>query len=223
MSTETNVLVDRSEALNYPSSVLIAEDEDILREHLVCIAEQAGLNVLAAVSDGEQAVKLAGRHRPDLVILDIRMPNLNGLEAAGALWKSMNIPVLLISAYSQPDYLRESQRLDVFGYLLKPITLESLRVGIAMAWSNYQQQVAFREKLAKAKNALADRVMIERAKGVLMEKLGISESDAMKSLHKKARDSRRPIADLARAILEADDLFGTAVVPPARTKSPFDE
>ena len=136
------------------------------------------------------------------------MSGMNGLDAARILFGQMGIPVLILSAFSDPDYVKAGADIGVFGYMLKPVTLDDLRVSISVAWSRYQDHRSLKDDVDALKIQLEDRKIIERAKGLLMDRLSLSEGDAMRRLRKQARDSRRKLADLAKAIIETKDLIG---------------
>ena len=139
--------------------------------------------------------------------MDLKMPVLDGLGAGSVLFKNMGIPVVIVSAHSDPDYLEAGQRVGIFGYIIKPITFDQLRVNIGVAWSRFCQYEQLRSEVQDLKGALEDRKYIERAKGLLMDRLGLGESEAMRRLMKQARDSRRRLPDLARALIESDQLL----------------
>ncbi|MEX0777137.1 MAG: response regulator [Phycisphaeraceae bacterium] len=190
-----------------PRRILIAEDEHLLAINLAHNLRSLAFEVIGPAANGDQAIALAKEHNPDLALLDIRMPGTDGLAAAQVLFCQMGIPVVVLSAFSDAEYLKVGTRIGVFGYLLKPVTLDELRVNIAVAWSRYLQHMRLRDEVQGLRTMLENRKIIERAKGLLMEKLGITEDQAMKRLQKQARDSRRKLADLAQAILQANDLL----------------
>ncbi len=189
--------------------ILVAEDEHLIAVDLSNQLHALGFEVIGPAANGNQAIELAKEHQPDLALLDIRMPEMDGLAAAGVLFCQMNVPVVIVSAYSDADYLDIATRVGVFGYMLKPVTRETLRVNIAVAWARYQQHLKLRQRIGELENTLEERKLIEKAKGLLMQKMGITEAEALNRLRRKARDSRRRMADLAQAILEAHDLFET--------------
>lgn len=190
-----------------PTRVLVAEDEHLVAMHLVEHLEALGYEVVGPACDGEQVLALAKTDRPDLALVDIRMPGMDGLEAAGVLFPQMGIPVVMVSAFSDPDYVQAGAKVGVFGYLLKPVNADDLRVGIEVAWSRYQSEVGLRDEVTELKTALANRKIIERAKGVLMKKLKIQEDEAMRRLQKQARNSRIKLVDLSQAIINAEELL----------------
>lgn len=191
----------------HPEKILVAEDEHLIAMDLAGYLKGLGFDVVGPANNGRKAVELAKEHRPDLALVDVRMPQMDGLEAAGILFCQMNIPVIIVSSYPDAQYVERATRIGVFGYLLKPVTPDRLRVNIAVAWSRYRQHMLLRQQIAQLEAKLDERKIIEKAKGLLMKKLGISEEEAYERLRKKARDSRRKIADLARAILETSELL----------------
>lgn len=198
---------------DHPRTVLVAEDEHLLAVSLAHNLQSLGYEVIGPAANGQQAVELARAHTPHLALLDIRMPEMNGLEAASILFCQMGIPVVIISAFSDPEYLEAGARIGVFGYLLKPVTVDELRVTVTVAWSRFVQHTRLRSEVQDLKTSLENRKIIERAKGLLMTRLGLGEEAAMKRLQKQARDSRRKLVDLARAILETKELFEGEAAP----------
>ena len=187
--------------------ILVGEDEHLVAASLADNLRSLGYEVVGPAANGQQVVDIAKAEQPQLALLDIRMPQMDGLDAAVVLHQ-MRIPAVMVSAYSDAEYLDKSARIGVFGYVLKPVTVEDLRVNIAVAWARFCQQDQLRSEVADLKTALENRKLIERAKGLLMQRLELTEPEAMKRLQKQARDSRRSMADLSRAIIETDQLFG---------------
>ena len=198
---------DGSDLPEQPTHILIAEDDEILAKGLGHNLRQLGYQVIGPALDGEKAIALAKQVRPDLAILDIRMPNIDGLGAAAMLFKQMGVPVILASAHSDPEYVVAGKQIGVFGYLVKPVTIDQIRVNIAVVWAKYRQHASLQNQVEDLKIALEDRKFIERAKGLLMDKLGLGENEAMCQLKKQARDSRRRLSDLARMLIETEQLF----------------
>lgn len=189
-----------------PASVLIAEDEHLIAIDLARSIKQLEIDVVGPVADGEQTIEAAKAHKPDMALLDICMPKKDGLEAMGVISRQMGIPVVIVSAFSDPAQVESATKAGAFGYLLKPTTTEKLRAALAVAWSRYNEQAQLRDQVQELKTSLADRKVIEMAKGRLMKTLGLDEPDAMSRLRKMARDARRSLADMARAILETEGL-----------------
>jgi response regulator NasT len=202
-----------------PSTILIAEDEHLLAQSLVQNVRALGFSVLGPAAHGAQALELARQERPDLALLDIRMPDMNGLEAGQVLYGQMGVPVICISAFTDREYVEAGARLGVFGYLLKPVTLDELRVTITIAWSCYRSHQRLDGTVHDLRQSLDNRKVLERAKGLVMKRLGLDEAEAMRRMQKQARDSRRKLVDLARAILETQDLFAAPQGPISADKS----
>lgn len=190
-----------------PTDILIAEDDALLAKSLTLNIQQLGFNVIGPASDGQHAIELAKKNPPSLAILDIRMPVLDGIAAASILFPEMHIPVVMISAHSDAESLEASQQAGVFGYLVKPVTIDQLRVSIGVSWAKYRQHVMLHGEVENLKTALEDRKFIERAKGLLMDRKGLGENEAMQRLKKQARNTRRRLSDLARILVESDEIF----------------
>ncbi len=193
-----------------PRSVLLAEDEHLVAANLAAQLRSLGCELVGPVSNGSEAIDLAKRQTPDLALLDIRMPVMSGLEAAQVLFCQMSIPVVVLSAFSNAAFVEQGAKIGVFGYLLKPVGVDELRATLAVAWSRFRHQAQLRHETRELRDALEARKAIERAKGLLMQKLNLTEDQAMKRLQKQARDSRRKLADLARAVIETNELLGDA-------------
>lgn len=197
-----------SPTVSMPRSVLVAEDEALLARSLRADLDALGMTVIGPVSDGRKAIELAREERPDLALIDLRMPELDGLETAKILGGEMRVPIVVISGYSDGEYVESASQNGVYAYLLKPVSVESLRVTIRVAWRRYVDQLELRGEIETLTRRLEERKTIERAKGLIMERLGLSESEAMRKLQKQARDARRPMADLAKSVIEAQELLG---------------
>lgn len=187
--------------------ILIADDEHLVVEGLTRSLSDLNYTITASCKNGEEAVHACREDRPDLVLLDIQMPKLNGLEAARVIYGEMGIPVIIISAFSDSEYLKTGADVGVFGYLLKPVTRDDLEAAMTIAWARFLESRTARDEIAQLSQRLEDRKLIERAKWILVERLQINEETAMKRLQKQARDNRRTLADVARSILENADLF----------------
>lgn len=191
----------------HPSTILIADDEHLVASGLAANLRELGYEVIGPAADGEQAIDMCQEARPDLALLDIRMPNKDGLEAAQILFGRLGIPVIIFSAYSDPDYVTASSHAGVFGYLLKPVTQDQLRVGISVAWRRYVDCVKHRAEIRSLKDRLEHRKLIEQAKWVIVKRKGIEEPQAMRLLQQQARNNRRTLVDVARSVLENENLF----------------
>jgi len=187
--------------------VLIADDEHLVIDGLKrCLADLA-CTITAACKNGEDAVQACRDDRPDLALLDIQMPRMNGLEAARVIYGEMGVPVIIVSAFSDSQYIRTGADVGVYGYLLKPVTREDIEAVMTVAWARFNESRGTQKEITQLHQRLEDRKMIERAKWILVNRLQVSEECAMKRLQKQARDARRTLADVARCILENADLI----------------
>jgi response regulator NasT len=181
--------------------VLIAEDETIIRLDLRSLLEGAGYEVVAEARDGEEAVSLAREHSPELAIMDVKMPRLDGIEAARRILAERPIPIVMLTAYGQNELVARAVEAGVFGYLVKPFREHDLMPAIATARARHEELVAVRDEAESLQEALAARKAIERAKGLLMEKEGLSENDAFARLRKASQVSGRPLKVIAEAVV----------------------
>src|SRR5881227_4147600 len=185
--------------------ILVAEDETIIRLDLVEMLARAGLEVCAEARDGEEAVALAREHAPDLAIMDVKMPRLDGIEAARRILDERPIPIVMLTAYGQEELVHRAVEAGVFGYLVKPFREQDLVPAIATARARHEELAAVREQVDSLAEALAARKSIERAKGLLMEKEGLSEPDAFDRLRKASQVSGRPMKVIAEAVVATLD------------------
>ena len=181
--------------------ILIAEDETIIRLDLRDLLERAGFEVCAEAKDGEEAVALARSEQPDLAVLDVKMPKLDGIEAARRILEDRPIPIVMLTAYGQEELVSRAVEAGVFGYLVKPFREQDLLPAIAAARARHEELQALREEAESLAEALAARKAIERAKGLLMEREGLSEQDAFARLRKASQVSGRPLRVVAEAIV----------------------
>ena len=181
--------------------ILVAEDETIIRLDLRGLLERAGYEVVAEARDGEEAVELARRHQPDLAVMDVKMPRLDGIEAARRILDERPIPIVMLTAYGQEELVSRAVEVGVFGYLVKPFREQDLLPAIRAARARYDELLELREEAESLADALAARKAIERAKGLLMEKEGLSEQDAFARLRKASQVSGRPLKVVAEAVV----------------------
>jgi len=187
-----------------PSTILIADDEHLVATGLASALRELGFDVCGPVADGDKAIALCQKEQPDLALLDIRMPRMDGLSAANVIYPQLGIPVIIVSAYSDQEYVQSGGRVGVFGYLLKPVTKEQLRAGIAIAWGRFRRTAEQDAEIMSLKKRLENRKVIEEAKWIIVSRTGISEPDAMRLLQRQARNNRRPLIDVARDVIEND-------------------
>src|SRR5438067_6727459 len=181
--------------------ILVAEDETIIRLDLVEMLARAGLEVCAEARDGEEAVALAREHEPDLAIMDVKMPGLDGIEAARRILDERPIPIVMLPAYGQDELVSRAVEAGVFGYLVKPFREQDLLPAIHAARARHEELQALRAEAESLGEALAARKVIERAKGLLMEKENLNEQEAFGRLRKASQVSQRPLKVIAEAVV----------------------
>ena len=182
-------------------TVLVAEDETIIRMDLREMLEEEGYSVVEA-ADGEQAVRLAREVRPELAILDIKMPVKDGLAAAQEISEERIAPVLILTAYSQRELVEQAAESGAMGYLIKPFQKHDLLPAIEIAKGRYQQLAALADEVGDLTERLESRKAIDRAKGSLMDRYKMSEADAFRFIQKAAMEQRIPMRDVADKILD---------------------
>lgn len=183
-----------------PLSILIAEDEALTRIDIRSMLERAGHVVCGECSNGRDAVEIAKRTSPDLAILDIRMPKLDGLEVA-KIFSQMNIPVIMLTAYSQASFISRAECVNVCGYLVKPTSENGLLAMIRIAYARWKDTQNIKQKLADTKNQLASQKVIAHARVILKDRLGISEQEAHRRLLRQAMEERLAVVELAKRIV----------------------
>ena len=185
--------------------VVVAEDEALIRLDLVEMLQEAGYEVVGQASNGEQAVDLAIEHRPDLIIMDVKMPVMDGLSAADEIGKQRICPVIMLTAFSQPEIVERAQDAGVMAYVVKPFTAADLGPAITIALSRWSEFQTLEQEVADLGDALETRKAVERAKGVLMKKLKLSESEAFRWIQKTAMDRRLGMKEVADAVIAGID------------------
>lgn len=190
-------------ALPSPSLILIAEDEYLVAMGISSSVASMGFDVQGPATDGPQALSLARERRPDLAVLDIRMPGMSGIECARVLWRELSVPCVVLSAYSDHEHVVDAQEAGVFGYLLKPLGADALRVSLQTAWARAHDDVSHRRRIAELESSLASRKVIEQAKWKLIEVRGLTEPQAHLVLQKAARSDRRALIEVAQEVLDS--------------------
>lgn len=185
--------------------ILIAEDETIIRLDLRELLEKAGFEVVAEARDGEEAVELARAEQPELALLDVKMPKLDGIEAARRIIDERPIPIVMVTAYGEDELVARAVDAGVFGYLVKPFRESDLLPAIRTARARHEELLALREEADSLAEALAARKAIERAKGLLMEREGLTEQAAFARLRKASQISGRPLKVVADALIATLD------------------
>lgn len=190
-----------------PLRVLIADDESIRLLSLRAQLRALGHKVVAEASNGQEAIVLAKTVLPDLAILDIKMPGIDGIEAAERITQERPIPIILLTAYSEQELVERAAQANVAAYLMKPVAAEDLLPAITLALARFRQFQALRQEVDDLRDALEARKIIERAKGILMRRLSLSEDEAFRRLQKQSQDSNRRLAEVAQSIITADQMM----------------
>jgi response regulator NasT len=181
--------------------ILIAEDEAIIRLDLKEMLEEEGLEVVGEASDGEAAMRIARETRPDLVIMDIKMPGMDGLTAAEKVVEEGLSAVLILTAFSQKDLVQRAAEAGAMGYLVKPFQKSDLMPAIEIAIARSEELTAVKQESADKTDQLETRKVVDRAKGKLMDEQGVTESDAFRLIQKRAMNERRSMKEIAQEIL----------------------
>jgi AmiR/NasT family two-component response regulator len=185
-----------------PVRILVAEDEALIRMDLVEMLQEAGYTVVAQAANGEEAIALATEHRPDLAILDVKMPILDGISAAE---KIISIaPVLMLTAFSQRELVDRARDAGVMAYVVKPFTIGDLVPAIEIAISRHTQMRSLAEEVADLHERLETRKIIDRAKGILMKALNLSEPEAFSWIQRAAMDRRLTMKEVAHAVISPE-------------------
>jgi AmiR/NasT family two-component response regulator len=188
-----------------PVRILIAEDETIIRLDLRDLLERAGHEVVAEARDGEEAIELAREHEPELAVMDVKMPRLDGIEAAKRILADRPIPIVMLTAYGQDELVGRAVEAGVFGYLVKPFREQDLVPAIAAAKARHAELQEVRGQAESLSEALAARKVIEQAKGILMEAEGLTEAVAFARLRKASQATGRPLRVIAEAVIATFD------------------
>jgi response regulator NasT len=165
--------------------------------------ERAGFEVVAEARDGREAVALAAEHRPDLAVMDVKMPELDGIDAARQMLEQRQIPIVMLTAFSEAALVGRAVDAGVFGYLVKPFRESDLLPAIEAARARHAELLALRDEAGSLRDALEARKLIERAKGLLMEKDGLSEGEAFARLRGASQQTGRPLREIAQAVCAA--------------------
>ncbi len=183
--------------------VIIADDESIVRTDLKEMLTNLGYLVIGEVGDGQSAVNLARELKPDVVLMDIRMPDLDGIDAAKILTEEQIAPVVLLTAYSQKELVERAKEAGVVGYLVKPFRETDLMPAIEVALSRFSEFRAMRQEVKDLQNALETRKLVDRAKGILMDTQSLDEHEAFRKIQKMSMNTRKPMKEVAEAIILA--------------------
>lgn len=183
--------------------VLIADDDPIIRLDLKQMLENLEYEVVAEAGDGQQAVQLARDTQPDICILDVKMPVMDGIEAVSIITEESIAPTILLTAYSDKELVDRAKDAGVFAYLVKPFKPSDLPPSIEVARSRYEQNLALNKEVATLEERLEARKLIDRAKGILMEEHGLNESEAYRRIQLQSMNLRKTMKEVAEAIILA--------------------
>jgi AmiR/NasT family two-component response regulator len=181
--------------------VLVAEDEALIRMDLVESLQELGYEVVAQAGDGEEAVALAAQHKPDICIMDVKMPKLDGISAAEKI-RDLRIPVVLVTAFSQKELVQRASEAGAMGYLVKPWNKSDLTPAIDIALSRYEQIAALEHEVADLNERFETRKLIDRAKGILHERLGMAEPEAFREIQKISMNRRVTMKEVSQTIID---------------------
>jgi response regulator NasT len=181
--------------------VIVAEDESLIRMDIVETLRDQGFDVVGEAGDGNKAVELAFELKPDLMVMDIKMPDLDGLSAAEKI-AELKIPVVLLTAFSQQELVTRAAEVGAMAFLVKPFSPQDLLPAIEIALSRHSQLIALEAEVADLGERLETRKLVERAKGVLSEKMKLTEPEAFRWIQKASMDRRLSMADVSKTVLE---------------------
>jgi response regulator NasT len=183
--------------MNRSLRIAVAEDEVLMQKYLEETLTLLGYQVVCLAGTGAELIAQCKQQRPDLVITDIRLPDMDGLSAVSVVYANEPVPIIVVSAFHDPELIERAERNHVLAYLVKPIKQEDLEPCIAIAMSRFQEFRSMRQESDNLRQALEDRKVIERAKGLLMKRAGIDEPEAFRRLQKLARDRNQKLAEIA--------------------------
>jgi response regulator NasT len=192
--------------MNRSLRIAVADDECVMREYLQGLLTRLGHRVEAA-EDGRQLVELCRAAAPDLIITGIKMPDLDGLVAAGEVNKEREVPVILVSAHHDAELRARARQGTVMAYLVKPVKQADLESAIDLAMTRFEQFQAVRQEAATLRQALEDRKVLERAKGVVEKRMDVDEQEAFRRMKRLASTENRKLSEVAQKVLAAEDVF----------------
>src|SRR5687768_16436486 len=188
--------------------VLVCEDEGLTALRLQASLKKLGYEVAGEARDGEEAVAAAARLQPDAILMDIRMPKLDGIAATERIMAARPTAIVMITAYSERELVDAALRAGASGYLVKPVSDDQIEPALQVALSRFSELSDLRGEIADLKEALEARKIVERAKGILMRRFQLAEDEAYRRLQKISRDRRQPLKDTAQQLIAAAELLG---------------
>ncbi|MBM3502179.1 MAG: response regulator [Armatimonadetes bacterium] len=199
---------------------IVCEDEAVTSARLAQQLEELGYAVVARPATGLEAVAAAREHRPELILMDIRMPGMDGLAAAAEIRPTVDATIVVITAHLSDEFIEQAVEAGVGGYLIKPVSPEQLRVAIALSLGAAARVRAAEHSAETARKQLADRKLIERAKGILMHAHGLPEHEAYRRIQKRSQDERRSMPELAAEIIHASEVLAAGDAAAGSQRAP---
>ena len=187
--------------MNKKPTVIVAEDEALIRLDLVELLTEEGYDVVGEAGDGEEAVKLARELEPDLVIMDVKMPKMDGISAAEIIAEERIAPVVMLTAFSQRDLVERAREAGAMAYVVKPFGASDVVPAIEIAMGRFQEIKAIEDELVSLEERLESRKVIDQAKGILQQDLGLTEPEAFRWIQKTAMDMRKSMRDVAEGVI----------------------
>ncbi len=187
--------------------ILIADDESLRVMSLKGQLESIGHKVVAEAANGKEAVGLARELKPDLAILDIKMPEMDGIEAAKVMTEERPIPIILLTAFSEKELAERAAEANVAAYMMKPVSENDLLPSIALAVSRFKEFQALHREVDDLREALETRKLVERAKGILMRRLNLTEEEAFRRMQRRSQNENKKLGEIANAIITADGML----------------
>jgi len=183
--------------------ILIAEDESIIRMDIKMMLEDHGYEVVGEAGDGDRAIELAFMHKPDLILMDIKMPKINGLQASQIIAKQLDLPILIITAYSQKEFIEKARQDNIVGYLVKPIAESNLIPAVEIALHQASKAKKLKMDITNAQQEVEKRKLIERAKGILMQTEQLTEQEAFKRMRNSSMSRQMTMESVAQEIISS--------------------
>ena len=184
--------------------IIAADDELLIREYYQQAVPALGHEIVAIVDTGADLIEKCRAQPPDLVITDIKMPDMDGIDAARKIYDHHPLPIILVSGFHDPDLVERAAAEHILAYLLKPVRLDSLKAQIAIAMRRFEEFAVLRMEAEHYRQTLQDRKVIERAKGIIMKKTGLEEHDAFRRLQNLAQEKQKKLVEVAQMIVTAD-------------------
>ncbi len=207
MTPQDKTSTEKQHLPKKPKRILVVDDELLVAQGIMATLKALDFEVLGPCKNGEEAIAKCREDRPDVVLMDIQMPVMDGMQAAKIIFPELDIPVIMLTAYSDEMYLGNCVSAGVLGFLLKPASKEQLGAGITVAWNRFLDHIEQRSQIVDLQQRLEDRRLIEQAKWIIVKRKEVSEPEAMKLLQKQSRSSRKSIAEVARAVIDSNGLL----------------